>query len=442
MDWMFLVQLVIVLACLGIGGRYGGIGLGAGGGLGVLILVFGFGLKPAEPSITAILIIITVISAVSVLQAVGGLDYLVSIAEKILRKRTEMITIVAPIVTSFFSPFCGTSYVAFSLYPVIAEVAAEAKVRPERPMSATVIAAGVAVSSSPMSAATAGMIAFMGDYAGIGLGQLLSVTLPSFFLGAIIASLSVFKRGKELEEDPEFRRRVAAGEYQSLHVTKENSAEGPAEITPRAKISVAIFGVAVFLILFFGTFTQFLPSWDGEPLPTASLIQMVMFAAALIIMVITRPHSGSLNQGSVFRAGLMGAVAILGVSWMTSTLFGAHQDQLMDMFGGITSSNPMLFGFVIFAFSMVIMSPSATVAAVMPLGMTLGIPAHTLIALMPLCSSDFIIPGANQIGGVALDRTGTTRIGRFVVNHSYIRPGLVMVLSQVFFAYLMTLVVF
>lgn len=199
MDALFFIQLFIVLACIGIGGKYGGMGLGAGGGLGVAILVLGFGLKPSSPSITAMLIIICVISAVSILQAVGGLDYLVRVAERILRKKPQAITFVAPILTSVFTLFCGTTYVAFSLYPVIAEVAAEAKVRPERALSATVIAASVAVAASPMSAATAGMLAILHEYAGITLGQILSIALPSFLwlqLLPAFQSTSVVKNWK------------------------------------------------------------------------------------------------------------------------------------------------------------------------------------------------------------------------------------------------------
>ncbi len=289
-----------------------------------------------------------------------------------------------------------------------------------------------------MSAATAGMIAFMSSYDSVTLSQLMAVLVPTFFLAAIVTSLSVFKRGKELEDDPEFRRRVAAGEYETLHAKQEDNYVP----SPGAKKGVAIFGLAVLSILVLGSFTSLLPTWDDERLPTPALIQMVMLTAALFIMLLSKAPSSSLNQGSVFRAGLMGVVAILGVSWMTATLFETYQEEMMEAFGHVVSGNPMVFGVVVFVFSLIIMSPAATTAAVMPLGMTLGIPAPVLIALMPLTSSDFIIPGANQIGCVALDRTGTTKIGRFVVNHSYIRPGFVMILSQVLLAYLMTLIVF
>jgi anaerobic C4-dicarboxylate transporter-like protein len=438
MDLIFFIQFFIVMACIGIGGRYGGMGLGAGGGMGVLILVLGFGLKPSSPSITAILIIIAVIGTVSVLQAAGGLDYLVRIAEKILRKKPQAITFVAPIVTSIFTLFCGTTYVAFSLYPVIAEVSAEAKVRPERSLSATVIAASVAVAASPMSAATAGMVAILHEYAGVTLGQIMAVVLPSFFLAAIITSFSVYKRGLELEQDPEFQRRVAAGEYESLHGEKKEEYVA----TPGAKKGVAIFGLGVLAVLILGSFTGLLPPWDGTRLSTPMVIQMVMLSAALLIMIVGKVPSSKLNQGSVFRAGLMGVVAILGVSWMTATFFDAYQPELMKVFGNMISGAPMLFGIVVFIFSLIIMSPAATVAAIIPLGVSLGIPAPFLIAMYPCTCGDFIIPGANQIGCVAFDRTGTTKIGRFVINHSYLRPGFVMVISQVILAYFMTKIVF
>lgn len=438
MDVLFFIQLFIVLACIGIGGRYGGMGLGAGGGLGVAILVLGFGLKPSSPSITAMLIIICVIGAVSVLQAAGGLDYLVRVAEKLLRKKPQAITFVAPVLTSIFTLFCGTTYVAFSLYPVVAEVAAEAKVRPERALSATVIAASVAVAASPMSAATAGMVAILHEYAGITLGQILSITLPSFFMAAIITSFSVYKRGKELEQDPEFQRRIAAGEYEFIHHAQKK--EG-VEI-PGARKGVVIFAAGVFLVLILGSFTGLLPSWEGKKLSTPMVIQMIMLTAALFIMIVSKVPGSTLNSGSVFRAGLMGVVAILGVSWMTATFFDAYQPQLIVCFGEIVNRAPMLFGVVVFLFSMVIMSPAATVAAIMPLGVTLGIPAPFLIAIYACTCGDFIIPGANQIGCVAFDRTGTTKIGRFVINHSYIRPGFVMVISQVIIAYLIAQITF
>ncbi|GAL06214.1 anaerobic C4-dicarboxylate membrane transporter [Photobacterium aphoticum] len=258
----FWLQLAVVLTCIGVGGRFGGVGLGAAGGLGVCILVLGFGLQPASPPITVLLIIIAVIACTSVLQGAGGLDFLVRVAEKLLRKKPSAITFLGPLISSMFVVFCGTSYVAFAVYPVIAEVAAEAKIRPERPMSMAVIASGIAITASPMSAATAGMIATLSMY-GVSFFQILAVSMPAFVIGTLCGCAFVYKRGAELENDPEFQRRVASGEYQMLHEDEAVMAER-AEYKPTktVKLSVLLFGLGVATVILFGTFKSLLPSWD------------------------------------------------------------------------------------------------------------------------------------------------------------------------------------
>ncbi|WP_267313832.1 anaerobic C4-dicarboxylate transporter family protein [Limnobaculum xujianqingii] len=269
MSELFWVQLLVVLVCIGVGGRYGGVGLGAAGGLGVCILTLLFGLQPASPPIAVLLIIIAVIACTSVLQGAGGLDFLVRVAEKMLRKKPSAITFLGPFICSLFVMFCGTAYVAFAVYPVVAEVAAEAKIRPERPMSMCVIAAGIAVIASPMSAATAGMIAALSMY-DVSIIQILGVSIPAFIIGTLCGCLSVFKRGKELENDPEFQRRIAAGDYQSLHVEqKEIQAYKP---TVGAKIGVLIFGIGVATVILFGSVKSLLPAWEvgGKMVPLAT----------------------------------------------------------------------------------------------------------------------------------------------------------------------------
>lgn len=257
MDLMFWLQLAVVLGCIGVGGRYGGVGLGAAGGLGVCILVLGFGMQPGSPPTAVLLIITAVIACTSVLQGAGGLDYLVRIAEKLLRKKPSAITFVGPFICSFFVFFCGTSYVAFAVYPVVAEVAAEAKIRPERPMSACVISAGMAVIASPISAATAGMIGALAGY-GVSLWQILAVSIPAFCIGVLCACLSVFRRGKELADDPEFQRRIASGEYQSLHLS--NNAAEAYRPTAGAKLGVGIFGLGVAILITLASIKSVLPS--------------------------------------------------------------------------------------------------------------------------------------------------------------------------------------
>lgn len=430
MTTIFWIQLLIIMICIAIGGRYGGIGLGAAGGVGVTILVLVFGMQPSAPPTNVIFIILAVISCVSVLQAAGGLDMLVRLAEKALRKKPSAITFLGPLICSVFSIFCGTTYVAFSVYPVVAEVAAEAKIRPERPLAMSVIAAGIAIVASPMSAATAGMLGILGGF-GVTPLKLLSITMPAFFIAVLCGCLSVYKRGKELEDDPEFQRRVAAGEYQFLHgkETTEYKAE------PSARNGLIIFGLGIAAVMFLGSATSLLPTWniDGamKRLSTPMLIQMIMLATACVIMLKCKVPSDKLAAGSVFRAGLIGVVGVFGVGWMTGTFFDAYKPEFVALFSGMVQTAPLLFGVVLFCFSAVIFSPSVTVAALMPLGVSLGIPPEILIALYPATCGDFIVPGANQISCVSFDRTGTTKIGRFVVNHSYMRPGFVMILSGI-----------
>lgn len=443
MSELFWIQLLVVLVCIGVGGRYGGVGLGAAGGLGVCILTLLFGLQPASPPITVLLIIIAVIACTSVLQGAGGLDYLVRIAEKMLRKKPSAITFLGPFICSLFVMFCGTAYVAFAVYPVVAEVAAEAKIRPERPMSMCVIAAGIAVIASPMSAATAGMIAALSMY-DVSIIQILGVSIPAFIIGTLCGCLSVFKRGKELENDPEFQRRIAVGDYQSLHAEqREVQAYKP---SVGAKVGVLIFGLGVAMVILFGSVKSLLPVWEvgGKmvPLATPALIQMVMLAAALFIIIFSKVPSDKFASGSVFRSGLIGVVGVFGISWMTGTFFDAYRPLFEELFKHMVESWPMLFGLILFCFSAVIFSPSATVAALMPLGAAMGIPPALLVALYPATCGDFIVPGAGQIGCVAFDRTGTTRLGRYVINHSYLRPGFVMVISAVIAGYFISKLVF
>jgi anaerobic C4-dicarboxylate transporter DcuA len=440
----FWLQLAVVLGCIGIGGRFGGVGLGAAGGLGVCLLVLGFGLQPASPPVTVLLIIIAVIACTSVLQGAGGLDFLVRIAEKLLRKKPSAITFLGPLISSMFVIFCGTSYVAFAVYPVIAEVAAEAKIRPERPMSMAVIASGIAITASPMSAATAGMIASLSLY-DVSFFQILAVSMPAFLIGALCGCAFVYKRGLELEQDPEFQRRVASGEYQLIH-EDVNSPEEEYKPSTGVKASVLVFGLGVATVILFGTFKSLLPSWDIDGktvvLSTPMLIQMVMLASALFIIVFAKVPSDKFASGSVFRSGLIGVVGVFGISWMTGTFFNAYQPFFETTFEGMVETAPMMFGLILFCFSAVIFSPSATVSALMPLGAAMGIPPGLLVALYPATCGDFIVPGAGQIGCVSFDRTGTTRLGTYVINHSYILPGFVMVISSVTAGYFISKIVF
>ncbi len=437
MDLNFWLQLVAVAVCIGIGGRFGGLGLGAAGGLGVCILVLLFGLKPASPPVSTILIIVAVISCTSVLQGAGGLDLMVKVAERMLRKWPKAITFVAPFVCSFFVIFVGSAYVAFAVYPVVAEVATQARVRPERPIAASVISAGIAVVASPMSAATAALVASLTPF-DVGVVDILMISVPSFIFATFCTCLAVYWKGCDLEDDPEFKRRVANGEFQELVIKHDR---GALDIPANVRNSIIVFACGVATVLFFGFFKELLPTWTAEngkviTLPIPSLIQMIMLACALFIILICKVPSNKFADGSVFRAGLIGVVGVFGISWLTGTFFDAHSAHFIELFKTMAESTPLLFGVVLFLFSAVILSPSATVVALMPLGAAIGIPPLLLVALYPATCGDFLIPGGAQIGCCSFDRTGTTRLGTWVLNHSYIRAGFVHVISGVACGYL------
>lgn len=437
MDLNFWLQLAAVAVCIGIGGRFGGLGLGAAGGLGVCILVLLFGLKPASPPVSTILIIVAVISCTSVLQGAGGLDLMVKVAERMLRKWPKAITFVAPFVCSFFVIFVGTAYVAFAVYPVVAEVATQARVRPERPIAASVISAGIAVVASPMSAATAALVASLTPF-DVGVVDILMISVPSFIFATFCTCLAVYWKGCDLEDDPEFKRRVANGEFQDLVIKHDR---GALEIPKSVRNSIIVFACGVAAVLFFGFFKELLPTWTAAngkvtTLPIPSLIQMLMLACALFIILICKVPPNKFADGSVFRAGLIGVVGVFGISWLTGTFFDAYSAQFVALFKTMAESTPLLFGVVLFLFSAVILSPSATVVALMPLGAAIGIPPLLLVALYPATCGDFLIPGGAQIGCCSFDRTGTTRLGTWVLNHSYIRAGFVHVISGVACGYL------
>ncbi|PHI29722.1 anaerobic C4-dicarboxylate transporter family protein [Budvicia aquatica] len=424
---LFLVQLAVVLVCIAIGGKIGGIGLGAAGGMGLFILSFLFHLEPDSPPVSVMLIIISVITCITILQAAGGLDLLVSLAERMLRTRPNAITFLGPFVCYIFTIMCGTSYIAFSVYPVIAEIATDARVRPERAMSMSVIAANMALVASPISAVVVGMLAKAVSL-NISLLDILLITVPGTMLGCLAGCLFVYKKGAELSEDDEFIRRQQAGEFDLTTL----SAAKIGNLT-RAKIGLAIFAIGVFLIVILSSVKEMRPMWHGETMSVSTTLQILMLTTASLIMIFCRIAPEKLHEGSTFKSGLIGVVGIFGLSWMTGTFFGNYNDVFITNFSDILNQYPMIFGLVLFFLSILIYSPAATIIALMPLGVAMGLPAYTLIALLPAACAVFIIPGGAQIACVAFDRTGTTRLGKYVINHSFLLPGMVSLVMSVVF---------
>ena len=407
------LQLAFVLVAIIIGARLGGIGLGVMGGIGLAILTFGFGLQPTSPPIDVMLMIAAVISAASCMQAAGGLDYMVKLAERLLRKNPSQVTILSPIVTYLFTFVAGTGHVAYSVLPVIAEVATETKIRPERPL-------GIAV----ISAATVALLGLLAGF-DVTLFDILKITIPATIIGVLVGALFSMKVGKELADDPEYRKRLTEGyldvkkvEIKDIHNKRH------------AVLSVLIFILATAFIVFFGSFDSLRPAFviDGETvrLGMSAIIEIVMLSAAALILLLTRTDGMKATQGSVFPAGMQAVIAIFGIAWMGDTFLQGNMLQLTQSIEGVVRQMPWLFGIALFAMSILLYSQAATVRALMPLGIALGISPMILVALFPAVNGYFFIPNyPTVVAAINFDRTGTTRIGKYVLNHSFMLPGLV-----------------
>ena len=415
-----LLQLLVVLLCIIVGARLGGIGLGVMGGFGVALLTFVFGLQPTSPPVDVMLMIAAVISAAASMQAAGGLDYMVKVAERLLRKHPQYITILAPLVTYTFTFLAGTGHVAYSVLPVIAEVARETKIRPERPLGIAVIASQQAITASPISAATVALLGLLAGY-DITLFDILKISVPATLVGVLIGAFASMRVGKELVDDPEYKRRLVAGE-----IVKEAAQNTGVASQTKAITSVLLFLAATLLVVVFGSFEQLRPAFDGSTVGMPVIIEMVMLATSALILLLTKTNGAKAAQGSVFSAGMQAVVAIFGIAWMGDTFINGNIVELKGAVEGVVTEMPWLFGLARFVMSILLYSQAATVRAIVPLGVALAISPMMLIALFPAVNGYFFIPNyPTLVAAINFDSTGTTRIGRWVLNHSFMLPGLV-----------------
>ena len=403
-----------------VGARLGGIGLGVMGGVGLAVLTFVFGLQPTAPPIDVMLMIVAVISAASCMQAAGGLDYMVKVAERVLRRNPSQVTILSPLVTYLFTFVAGTGHVAYSVLPVIAEVATETKIRPERPLGIAVIASQQAITASPISAATVALLGLLTGY-DITLFDILKITVPATLIGVLVGAFLSKKVGKELMEDPEYLRRLESGMLDTKHVELKD-----VNNLFHARISVTLFIAATFLIVLFGSIPALRPVFDGQALDMPAIIEILMLCAAALILLISRTDGIKATQGSVFPAGMQAVIAIFGIAWMGDTFINGNIAELTGSIEGIVRQMPWLFGLALFVMSILLYSQAATVRAIVPLGIALGISPMMLIALFPAVNGYFFIPNyPTVVAAINFDRTGTTGIGKWVLNHSFMMPGLV-----------------
>lgn len=438
---MLFLQLLVVLVAIIIGARLGGIGLGVMGGVGLAILSFVFGLQPTAPPIDVMLMIAAVIAAASCMQAAGGLEYMVKVAEHILRRNPAKVTILSPIVTYLFTFIAGTGHIAYSVLPVIAEVARETKIRPERPLGIAVIASQQAITASPISAATVALLGLLAGF-DISLFDILKVTVPATLIGVLVGAFCSMKVGKELEDDPEYQRRLKEGMIEE--VTQESTR---IENLSKARISVLIFLLATFLIVLFGSIDSLRPSFEVNGQVTMlnmpSIIEIIMLSTAAVILLVCRIDGIKAVQGNIFPAGMQAVIAIFGIAWMGDTFIAGNLEQLKGSIEQVIQSMPWLFGVALFVMSILLYSQAATIRAVVPLGIALGISPLLLIALFPAVNGYFFIPNyPTVVAAINFDRTGTTRIGKYILNHSFMMPGLVSTIVAILVGLLLIQVLF
>ena len=432
---LVLFQLFIVLA------RVGGIGLGIYGMVGVFILVFIFGMQPGKVPIDVMLIIASVITATAALQAAGGLDYLVGLAAKFLRKHPTHITYYGPLTTWLFCLVAGTAHTSYSLLPIISEIAKNSKIRPERPMTVATIAASLGITGSPMSAATAAVIStdLLGGK-GIELKDILLVCIPASLIAILVSSFVQNRVGKELDDDPEYQRRVKEGLINPEAEAKmmEQVTQKPA---PHAKRAVLAFLLGVVLVVIFGSAPSLRPSFeiDGvtKTLSMPETIEILMMSIAALILIVGKANVKKAVSGNIFGAGMNAMISIFGIAWMGDTFFNGNLEFFKSHIAEIVEQYPFLFSVALFIMSIMLFSQAATVRTLFPLGIGLGISPLALVAMFPAVNGYFFIPNyPTEVAAINFDTTGTTRIGKYVLNHSFQLSGFITTFVSIGIGYL------
>jgi len=433
------LELVIFFACILIGARLGGIALGTIAGIGLAIFVFIFALPPGGPPPGVLGMIIAVITALAAMQAAGGLDYLVSLGARIMRNHPQQIVFVAPVISYLLVLGSGTTHVIYALLPVIAEVARKGDIRPERPLSISVIAGFHGVIASPISAATVAMLGFL-LAKGISLPRMLAITIPATFIAVLVGALSVAWRGKKLSEDPDYLKRLQSGEMKAAAELAQPSGR---ELR-NARGSMILFLVGIVAVVLIGIFPNLRPTYqivsdggvDSDQVSMGNAIMIVMIAISGLTMIFFKASPDATVKGTMMRSGLTAIISILGISWLGSSFFEGNRLAIVSSISNVVKVYPFAFAGGMFVLSTMLFSQAATVSLMVPVGQALGVPASLLIAFYPASNGLFFIPTyGTLLAAVSFDQTGTTRIGKYLLNHSFMRPGLVALLTAIVVAF-------
>ncbi|PKU21625.1 anaerobic C4-dicarboxylate transporter [Telmatospirillum siberiense] len=438
----FWLEFVLVLGAILIGIRRGGVALGMLGGFGVTVLAFVFNTPPGEPPITVMLIILAVVTASATLQVAGGLDYMVQKTETVLRAHPNRITILAPLSTFLLTVCVGTGHACYSLLPVIADVALKTRIRPERPMAISSVAAQMGITASPVAAAVTTFLAMAAKTSHpVSLLDIIMITFPSGLIGMLVAALWSTRRGKELDQDPDFLERCKDPAFRAALDTSVTTLGK--ELPKTAKLSVALFFAGIVSIIVLSIFPSLLPHFNGKPLPLTTLVQIIMLSFGCFIMLAGNVKAAEIARSSVFTAGMIAVVSIFGIAWMSDTFVNGNKDYLISNIKAMVAYAPWTFALAMFAVSAFVKSQAAVLTIMIPFGLVLGLPVPLLLGLMPSSYAYFFFAFyPSDLAAINFDRTGTTHIGKYLLNHSFMIPGLIGVGTSTVVGYLLSRVLF
>ena len=438
-----IVQLCIVLGALWIGSRYGSLALGAISGIGLAILVFCFQMKPGTPPTDVIYIIIAAVTCAGIMQASGGMDWMIQIAERMLRKHPERITFLAPLCTFFLTVLVGTGHVVYTLMPIICDIALKKGIRPERPCGVASIASQVGITCSPIAAAVVAFVSISNANGfDVTIPQVLMISIPSCLCGLMAAAAASYKRGLDLDKDPAFQAKLKDPE-QYNYIYGDNATTLDKTIPQSAKNAVFIFLGALAVIVMFAVFPQLLPTFESGRLKMNLVIQIVMISAAAFMILFCKADPKKAVAGPVWQSGMVAVVAIYGIAWLADTYFSNYISEIQLMLEEVVEMYPWSIAFVFFLVSVLINSQGAVVVAMLPLAYKLGIPGPILLGVLPSVYGYFFIPNyPSDIATVNFDRSGTTVIGKYLLNHSFMMPGMVSVIISTLTAYLLSSLIY
>ncbi|TDQ59757.1 anaerobic C4-dicarboxylate transporter DcuA [Mesocricetibacter intestinalis] len=428
---MIWIEIFVVLGCIFMGIRMGGVGIGLFGGIGLAILTLGLGLPVGSVPVDVMLIIMSVVIAAAALQATRGMDFLVHHAGIFMRKNPKYINFIAPVITWLMTIMAGTGFIVFSTLPVIAEVAKESGVRPSRALAGSVVASQLAISGSPISAAMAAMITIMENGTSVTFLQIMAVCLPASFIAAMVAAFVASRQGCELQDDEVYLQRLQAGLVSKM--------EQKTEIFPAtAKLSVVIFLLATLCIVVLAAIPSLRPVYEsGKTMGTRDIIVIVMYSAACLMLIFCKTKPDALVLSSTFRSGMSSIVVILGIVTLGTTFVDAHMADIKAVAGNVLTTYPMLLALVLFGTCALLYSQGSTTPLIIPLALALGVPHWAILASFVAVTGVFVLPTyPTSLAAMEMDTTGSTRIGKYVLNHPFMLPGLCGVIAGVIFGFL------